>query len=109
MIEERFPRTRVATGEMVRGLDGKMRYFRPVRTAMYQKIYSFIRQQWKDVFIYFCMESRTVWQEVFGAAPSDNNHLDYLFHESLARRFPDLSIDLPNPKDYFSPVTFVTD
>lgn len=108
VIEERFPRTQITTGEMVRGLDGKLRYFRPLRTAMYQRIYSFIRTQWKEVFVYFCMESQTVWQEVFGSQPEDNDHLDYLFHESLDRRFPDLSIAPPNRKDYFSPVTSVT-
>lgn len=108
VIEARFPRTQITTGEMVRGLDGKLRYFRPLRTAMYQRIYSFIRTEWKEVFVYFCMESQTVWQEVFGSAPEDNDHLDYLFHESLGRRFPDLSIAPPNRKDYFPPVTSVT-
>ena len=38
------------------------------------------------------MENRTVWQEVMGYAPEGNDHLDYLFHESIGRRFPDLKL-----------------
>ncbi|MBI4115654.1 MAG: hypothetical protein HY447_03660 [Candidatus Omnitrophica bacterium] len=100
VVDIRFPHSRVTTGEMVRGLDGKMRYLRPIRTEMYQKIYSRIRKHWKNVFVYFCMENETVWKEVTGFAPEDNNHLDYLFHENLFRRFPDLQLSEPKRRDY---------
>ncbi len=92
IIEERFPKTGITTAEFVKGLDGKMRYFRPERVRLYRHIYAGIRKRWKDVFIYFCMENKTVWQEVMGYAPEGNDQLDYLFHESIARRFPDLKL-----------------
>ena len=92
VIEERFPRTKITTAEFAKGLDGKMRYFRPERVGLYRHIYAGIRKRWKDVFVYFCMENRTVWQEVMGYAPEGNDHLDYLFHESIGRRFPDLKL-----------------
>ncbi|MFH1800142.1 MAG: radical SAM protein [Candidatus Omnitrophota bacterium] len=95
VIEERFPRTKITTAEFVKGLDGKMRYFRPERVGLYRHIYSEIRRRWEDVFVYFCMENRTVWREVMGDAPESNDHLDYLFHESIARRFPDLKLPAP--------------
>ena len=96
IIEERFPKTGITTAEFVKGLDGKMRYFRPERVRLYRHIYTGIRKRWKDVFIYFCMENRTVWQEVMGYAPEDNGHLDYLFHENIARRFPGLKLPAPD-------------
>jgi spore photoproduct lyase len=92
IIEERFPKTRITTAEFVKGLDGKMRYFRPERVRLYRHIYAGLRKRWKDVFIYFCMENRPVWQDVMGFAPEGNDHLDYLFHENIARRFPDLKL-----------------
>ncbi len=92
IIEERFPKTGITTAEFVKGLDGKMRYFRPDRIRLYRHIHEGIRKRWKDVFIYFCMENKPVWQSVMGYAPEGNDHLDFLFHESIARRFPDLKL-----------------
>ncbi len=100
IIEERFPKTRITTAEFVKGLDGKMRYFRPERVRLYRHIYARIRKRWKDVFIYFCMENRPVWQDVMGFAPEDNSSLDYLFHENIARRFPGLKLPAPDPAVY---------
>ncbi|MBI4711395.1 MAG: hypothetical protein HY767_02915 [Candidatus Omnitrophica bacterium] len=96
IIEERFPKTEITTAEFVKGLDGKMRYFRPERVRLYRHIYAGIRKRWKDVFIYFCMENKPVWQEVLGYTPEGNDHLDYLFHENIARRFPDLKLPAPD-------------
>ncbi|MFH0985382.1 MAG: radical SAM protein [Candidatus Omnitrophota bacterium] len=96
IIEARFPATKITTAEFVKGLDGKIRYFRPERVKIYQHIVSGIRKRWKDVFIYFCMENTTVWRDVLGKAPENNGHLDYLFHESIARRFPDLKLPAPD-------------
>ncbi|OGX14398.1 MAG: hypothetical protein A2351_03915 [Omnitrophica bacterium RIFOXYB12_FULL_50_7] len=92
IIEGRFQKTGITTAEFVRGLDGKMRYFRPERVRLYRHIYTGIRKRWKNVFIYFCMENKPVWQNVTGYAPENNHHLDYLFHENIARRFPDLKL-----------------
>lgn len=99
-LENRFSKTRITTASLVKGLDEKMRYFRPDRTVLYRSIYSEIRKKWKDVFIYFCMENQTVWQDVMGFSPENNNELDYLFHESINRRFPDLNLQHPNRKCY---------
>jgi spore photoproduct lyase len=92
IIEERFPGTGITTAEFIKGLDGKMRYFRPERVRLYRHIYEKIRKKWPHVFIYFCMENKTVWRDVMGFAPEHNGHLDASFHESIARRFPDLQL-----------------
>lgn len=96
----RFPKSLIPTAEFVKGLDGKMRYFRPARTEMYRKVYEMLRERWKDVFVYFCMENKTVWRDVMGFSPEDNSHLDYLFHENIARRFPDLAMPAPHRRNY---------
>jgi len=100
IIEERFPKTKITTAEFVKGLDGKMRYFRPERVKLYRHIYAGIRKRWKNVFVYFCMENRTVWRDVMGFAPEHNAHLDFLFHESIARRFPGLGLPEAHPGNY---------
>lgn len=100
IIDERFPKTKITTAEFAKGLDGKMRYFRPERVKLYRHIYTGIRKRWKDVFIYFCMENKPVWQDVMGHTPESNAHLDYLFHESIAKRFPDLKLPAAELKNY---------
>jgi len=100
IIEERFPKTAITTAEFVKGLDGKMRYFLPERVKLYRFIYGEIRKRWKNVFVYFCMENKTVWKEVMGSSPEDNGHLDLLFHQSIAERFPDLKLPQPDRKNY---------
>lgn len=100
IVEGRFPRSRVFLGESVPCPDGKMRYFRPIRTRIYQRIYTRIRAKWKEVFIYFCMEHPSVWNRVMGYSPDNNDHLDFLFHQNIARRFPDLALSDPDPRNY---------
>jgi spore photoproduct lyase len=100
IIEERFPGTGITTAEFVKGLDGKMRYFRPDRVRLYRHIYAKLREKWKDVFVYFCMENKTVWKDVMGFAPEHNGQLDALFHESLAKKFPDLKLQTAAPHCY---------
>jgi spore photoproduct lyase len=100
IAEERFPRNRVFLDEFVPCPDGKMRYFRPIRTEIYQKIYAGIRTRWKEAFIYFCMEHPSIWKRVMGYAPDNNDCLDFLFHQNMVQRFPDLDLPEPLPKNY---------
>jgi hypothetical protein len=46
------------------------------------------------------MENKTVSKEVMGSSPEDNGHLDLLFHQSIAERFPDLKLPQPDRKNY---------
>jgi spore photoproduct lyase len=69
----RFPprmKTRIkmlSTGEFIQGKDGKLRYFRPLRTRAYITIKSYLSEAVDDSRLYLCMESPTVWEDVFGA------------------------------------------
>jgi spore photoproduct lyase len=100
IIQNRFPKSRIAYQEMVRGIDGKMRYPRPLRVEMFQKIYDRIREHSEDVFVYFCMEPPWVWDAVMGEHPETNADLDFRFAWSLNQRFPELEMDEPVRESY---------
>ena len=70
VVRERFPKSRLMYAELVPGADGKMRYFKPLRTEMYAKMLAWIRRHTADTGLYLCMESQEIWQKVFGHAPA---------------------------------------
>ncbi len=74
-MRSRFPGSRLPTGEQVLCPDGKMRYFQPLRVDMYRKMLGWIRAASPIVFVYLCMESREVWEQVFGFAPACEKEL----------------------------------
>jgi spore photoproduct lyase len=74
-MRERFPQTRLLTGEQVFCPDGKFRYFQPMRVAMYRKMVRWIRERAPLPPVYLCMESREVWEQVFGFVPSCEKEL----------------------------------
>jgi len=69
-MRERFPQSRLLAAEQVLGADGKLRYFHPMRVYMYREMVRWIRRHAPAVKIYLCMESRAVWEQVFGFAPA---------------------------------------
>ena len=74
-IRERFATSHLLTGEQVCCPDGKLRYFQPLRVEMYRKMVGWIRRAAPTVKIYLCMESKEVWQQVFGFAPTCEKEL----------------------------------
>jgi spore photoproduct lyase len=74
-MRERLPRTRLLTAEQQPNPDGKLRYFQPLRIAMYRKMLGWIRRSAPTVKVYLCMESKHVWEQVFGYAPSCEKEL----------------------------------
>ncbi len=82
LIRDRFPRSQIPYGEFVPGHHGKLRYFRPIREEMYSRMREWVAREAPDVFVYLCMESRTVWEEGMGACPEST--------EALSDRMDDL-------------------
>jgi spore photoproduct lyase len=74
-MRQRWPETLLLTGEQVLCPDGKLRYFQPLRVRMYRKMLSWIRRAAPAIQVYLCMESREVWEQVFGYAPSCEKEL----------------------------------
>lgn len=100
VVEVRFPKTRILYEEMIRGLDNKMRYIKPLRLELYKTVYQAIRKRSTDVFVYFCMESSDIWEKVMGKSPMSNAELDFWFAEHLYFHFPELGFPQPKREDY---------
>jgi spore photoproduct lyase len=90
MVERRFPRSTIVYGEFVRGLDDKMRYFKPLRIALYRDMVEWIRRYAPDACLYFCMESEEIWERVFGFSPSRHGGLPAML-DAAAKRHCDLA------------------
>lgn len=87
VILQRHAHNRILDGEFVPGLDGKMRYFKPIRTALYEFIRRNLEQWHKDMGLYLCMESDDVWSESMGWSPRDSEGLSRYLDERVKRLF----------------------
>ncbi len=76
VARERYPASAIFCQEFIRGLDGKMRYFKPIRMEMYGAMIGWIRHFSSDVSVYLCMESREVWEKALGFAPASAHDLN---------------------------------
>lgn len=84
----RFPASRIFHHASVEGLDGKRRYFRPERTALYRVLADEIAGSMDDrACLYFCMENDAVWREVLGFAPEERGGLPAML-DAAARGLP---------------------
>jgi spore photoproduct lyase len=90
LIRERHGGTCILDGEFVPGLDGKMRYFKPIRI----ELYGFMKQQldaWHDdLGLYLCMESDEVWQRAMAWSPIDSKGLGRYLDLRAIKFFPEL-------------------
>jgi spore photoproduct lyase len=64
VIREINPQKNLLLSEFVPCVDGKLRYFRPIRVEAYKEIGKVIRELTKDVKISLCMETPEVWNSV---------------------------------------------
>jgi spore photoproduct lyase len=79
IMRKRHPNTHILDGEFIRGLDGKMRYFKPIRIDIYSFIAEILGKWYQDLGLYLCMESNEVWQKSLGWSPRNSGGLsDYL-------------------------------
>ncbi len=85
IVEKRFPKSKIMYGEFIPGLDGKMRYFKPIRIDLYGKLISWIREYAPHVRLYFCMEDDDVWKKAMGFIPSDFGGLPKMLDESAIK------------------------
>ena len=77
IIKKRFPRTKIIYEELIKGKDGKLRYFKPLRLELYKKIISYIRDfGGEQIPLYFCMENKEVWSDVMGWVPEGKENLE---------------------------------
>jgi spore photoproduct lyase len=72
-------------GELVKGHDGKYRYFKPLRLQLFCYMKQIIQANIsKDVPLYLCMEGKEVWEEIFPEILPDEEVVNkYLYHSAL--------------------------
>jgi spore photoproduct lyase len=83
IMRENFPDSRIYLGELLPGIDKKLRYFKHLRIDMFHQMHTWIRSHSRDVFVYLCMESGQVWQNAFGWAPRSSAQLKRLLDEQV--------------------------
>lgn len=82
IIQHRFRTSKIVYGEFVPGLDGKMRYFKPLRIELYRAMVERIRGHAPDVMVYFCMEDDEVWEKSTGFIPAERGGLSAMLDNS---------------------------
>jgi len=83
VAQKRFPFSRIFSGELVPGEDGKLRYIKPLRVQMYQRMVKRLQAYDERLFIYLCMEREDVWEEVFGDTPGSTEGLNRRFEQRV--------------------------
>ncbi len=66
IIQNRFPTSKFIYGEFIPGLDGKLRYLRPLREEVYAGMSAWIRTHAPQVALYLCMEDDCIWENCLG-------------------------------------------
>jgi len=77
--------SRLFEGELVKGHDGKYRYFKPLRLQLFRYMKQIIQANIsKDAPLYLCMEDKEVWEEIFpGFLPDEEAVNKYLYESAL--------------------------
>ena len=79
VIRRRFPRTKIIYEEFILGKDKKFRYPKPLRSKLYKRVFDRIRKAGGDKFpVYFCMESRDIWQAIQKKTPRSRMEVEKL-------------------------------
>ncbi len=86
-VSEKFPDEKLTLGEMFPCVDGKFRYLRRRRVEAYRMIKERIRSYSETPFVYLCMETGDVWEEVFGWRPESSDELEEAFTRHLRESF----------------------
>lgn len=85
VIQQRFADSGLIYGEFVSGMDGKMRYFQPLRIDLYRRIVDRIRRHAPNTLVYFCMEDERVWEQAIGCVPDPEGGLARMLDEAAVR------------------------
>lgn len=86
IVMKRFKDSKIPFGEFIPGLDGKMRYFKPLRIAFYKQVVDHIRSLAPDVLVYFCMEDDEVWKKTLGFLPEAKGGLPKMLDDSAMEK-----------------------
>lgn len=81
----KYKNSRLFEGELIKGHDGKYRYFKPLRLELFHFANQHIRRLISNqVPIYLCMEDQEVWQEILPhITPEEEAVNRYLYQQVL--------------------------
>lgn len=90
IIARRYPDSNILYEEFIRGLDGKVRYFKPVRKRLYAHLVKALSGGGKrELPLYLCMESKEIWRDVLKKEPEDEDAVErYLSSSSGCSQVP---------------------
>ncbi|MDR0453673.1 MAG: DNA photolyase [Deferribacteraceae bacterium] len=78
-MRERKERSAILKGDLSLGLDGKFRYFKPLRRDILNDMLRLLNKHWTGVFVYYCMEHASVWEKNMGNDPGEKDEFEKLF------------------------------
>lgn len=87
VIRKRHGKSHILDGEFINGLDGKMRYFKPIRIEIYSRIKEYLDSWSKELGLYFCMESSDVWLKSLGWTPDNSDGLSDYLDDRVLKKF----------------------
>ncbi len=77
IITTRHPTSRILYEEFIRGLDGKVRYFKPHRSEMFRFLAERLTAKLgREVPLYLCMESGEVWRKALKKEPEGGEEIE---------------------------------
>jgi spore photoproduct lyase len=85
VIQKRFPDSKIIYEEFIKGMDGKMRYFKPLRIDLYRKVAECIHDHAPNTAVYLCMEDDQVWSRSFGFTPDTKGGLATMLDRSARK------------------------
>ncbi len=91
-VRRNHPDSRIFSNEFVKGLDGKLRYFRPIREEMYGVVGEALKSVDSRLCVYLCMESDLVWKRSLGFSPGNSEGLADLLDRRTRSFFPSLKL-----------------
>jgi spore photoproduct lyase len=87
IIRKRHDSSHILDGEFINGLDGKKRYFKPLRIEIYSMIKEYFDKWNKDLGLYLCMESSDVWLNSMGWSPGNSDGLSDFLDDRVIEKF----------------------
>lgn len=87
VIRRRFPLTKIIYEEFTLGRDKKLRYPKPLRLKLFNRVFEGIRKAGGgNVPVYFCMESRDIWTIIQKKTPRSRREVERLLTLPLGVR-----------------------
>jgi len=77
VIQKRFPESTIIYQELIKGKDGKFRYFKPVRKELFRHVIDIFKKEGGErLLFYFCMETEEVWEEILNKKPKGKEDIE---------------------------------